>query len=339
MNSDFTNPVGDPARPMNEEDAVDFVHNLSLSISSQLGRRIVGQQSTVDLILVALLSGGHCLLTGVPGLAKTLLVKSLAEAMALGFSRIQFTPDLMPSDITGTEVIQEDRATGRRDFTFVQGPIFGNLVLADEVNRTPPKTQGALLQAMQEGSVTVMGKTYRLDRPFHVLATQNPIEQEGTYPLPEALLDRFMLGVTMDYPSPEEEDRIVRLGRADTAPMEKVIDRGRLLEAQSLMDRVPVGDHVVQFVVRLVRATRPGKGALAFVNEFVSWGAGPRAAQNLMLCAKAFSLLSGKPSPQIEHVKAMALPVLRRRLVLNFRAESERAKVGALISQRRKEVG
>lgn len=321
-----------------EKETIDFIHNLRRSVIDQLHKRIVGQQDTIDLVLVSLLSGGHCLLTGVPGLAKTLLVKSLAEVMALDFSRIQFTPDLMPSDITGTEVIQEDRATGRRDFTFVPGPIFGNLILADEVNRTPPKTQGALLQAMQEGQVTVMGKTHRLPPPFHVLATRNPIEQEGTYPLPEALLDRFLLGIDMDYPAPDEEAQIVCMGRGEQVPLERVIDREQLLKAQSLLERVPVGDHVVRFVVKLVRATRPGESAPPFINEFVSWGAGPRAAQNLLVAAKARAVLLGKPSPLVEHVVAMAPAVLKHRLVLNFRAETERVREEELIAQLIKEV-
>ncbi len=315
------------------------IHGLSQRLKEHLHRRIVGQEETLDLLLVALLSGGHCLITGVPGLAKTLLVKSVAEAMALQFSRVQFTPDLMPSDITGTEVIEEDRATGRRAFTFVKGPVFTNLLLADEVNRTPPKTQGALLQAMQEHQVTAMGKTYALEPPFHVLATQNPIEQEGTYTLPEALLDRFMLGITMDYPSQEEEAAVVTLPRHVGKPLPATITRDQLLEAQEMIESVPVADHVVQFVVRLVRATRPGPEAPGMVTEFVSWGAGPRAAQNLLVAAKARALLAGEPAPRVKDVVAMAAPVLKHRLVLNFRAESQRIQEEELIQELVKNVG
>jgi len=323
----------------NEQELIGFVHELKGRITNQLRRRIVGQERTIDLLLVAVLSGGHCLITGVPGLAKTMLVKSLAEAMELSFSRVQFTPDLMPSDITGTEVIEEDRATGRREFTFVRGPVFTNLLLADEVNRTPPKTQGALLQAMQEYQVTAMGKTYALEAPFHVLATQNPIEQEGTYPLPEALLDRFMLGIRMDYPAASEEAQVVRLQRTEQVPLEKVVAGEQLLEAQGLVDRVPVADHVVEFVVKLVRATRPTEGAPDFVNEYVSWGAGPRAAQNLLIAAKAHALLSSDPAPQIEHVQDVMAAVLQHRLVLNFRAETEKIQGDQLLKELVKHVG
>jgi MoxR-like ATPase len=321
------------------EQVITLIHGLTETLKEHLHRRIVGQEEALDLLLVALLSGGHCLITGVPGLAKTLLVKSVAEAMALHFSRVQFTPDLMPSDITGTEVIEEDRATGRRAFTFVKGPVFTNLLLADEVNRTPPKTQGALLQAMQEYQVTVMGKTYPLVAPFHVLATQNPIEQEGTYPLPEALLDRFMLGITMDYPSQAEEAAVVTLPRRPPAPLPPSVTREQLIQAQALVEEVPVAEHVVQFVVRLVRATRPGPDAATMVNEFVSWGAGPRAAQNLLVAAKARALLSGEPAPRIKDVVRMAAPVLKHRLVLNFKAESERVQEEELLQELVKNVG
>ncbi len=324
---------------MNDRELVEFVAEVSGRIRGQLQRRIVGQDATLELVLVALLSGGHCLITGVPGLAKTLLVKSLAEVTELGFSRVQFTPDLMPSDITGTEVIEEDRATGRRAFTFVRGPVFTNLLLADEVNRTPPKTQGALLQAMQELQVTVMGKTYPLEPPFHVLATQNPIEQEGTYPLPEALLDRFMLNIRMDYPSVDEERRIVRMPRIDMAPLDRVVSKDRLLEAQALVDRVPVGDHVAEFVVKLVRATRPGPGAPDYVNEFILWGAGPRAAQNLLVASKARALLLGSPTPRVEDAAHIAAAVLKHRLVMTFKAETERVEPDEILKQLVKEVG
>lgn len=296
-----------------------------------LHQRIVGQDKVLDQILVALLCRGHGMINGVPGLGKTLLVRSLAEVLELKFSRIQFTPDLMPSDVTGTEVIEEDRNTGHRRFKFVPGPVFTNLLLADEVNRTPPKTQAALLQAMQEGHVTVMGQTYPIERPFHVFATQNPIEHEGTYPLPEALLDRFMLSVHIDYPTAEEEGSIVRLDMADLPRLPVVITLEQLREAQDLLSRVPVPDAVVALVVKLTRATRPDKEAPALVSEYVSWGAGPRAAQFLLLAAKARALLDGEPAVLKEHVTQMAVPVLRHRLVLNFRAETERVQSEQLI--------
>jgi MoxR-like ATPase len=322
-----------------EKELLAFVHGLRDKLVDELHRRIIGQESTLDLVLVTLLSRGHSLVTGVPGLAKTLLVRTLAEVLELQFGRVQFTPDLMPSDITGTEVIQEDRQTGRRDFVFVRGPVFTNLLLADEINRTPPKTQAALLQAMQEYQVTAMGRTYPLSHPFHVFATQNPIEQEGTYPLPEALLDRFMLSIHMDYPSAEEEAVIVRMPRLSYPPLDKMAGPEQLIQAQSLLDRVPVGDHVVSYVVRLVRSSRPGNEAPDFVNEFVTWGAGPRAAQNLLEAAKAWALLRGNPSPGIEDVKRMAAPVLRHRLVLNFKAETEHVHKDKLIAELVKEIG
>lgn len=302
-------------------------------------RRIVGQESALEGLLVVLLGQGHGLITGVPGLGKTLMIRTLADAMDLGFSRIQFTPDLMPSDVTGTEVIEEDRSTGQRRFKFVQGPVFTNLLLADEVNRTPPKTQAALLQAMQESIVTVMGRTHALDQPFHVFATQNPIEHEGTYPLPEAFLDRFMLSIHMDYPTQSEEEDIVRLDPFQRTVMEKVISQSRLKEAQGLLGRMPVSDHVVQLVVRLARASRPGKDASDLVNEYVSWGTGPRAAQNLLQASKARAALDGEPTPVREHVLKMAIPVLRHRLVLNFRAETDRVQPEDVLADLVKAVG
>jgi len=329
----------DMAEIHDEKELLTFIHTLRDKLMEELHRRIIGQEATLDLVLVTLLTRGHSLVTGVPGLAKTLLVKTLAEVLELVFSRVQFTPDLMPSDITGTEVIQEDRKTGRREFTFVRGPVFTNLLLADEINRTPPKTQAALLQAMQEYQVTAMGKTYMLDQPFHVFATQNPIEQEGTFPLPEALLDRFMLSIHMDYPSADEEARIVRMPRLNYPPLAKMAGPSQLSEAQELLTRVPVPDHVVAYVVKLVRASRPGNEAPEFVNEFVTWGAGPRAAQFLLDAAKAWALLMGQPTPSIQDVKEMAAPVLRHRLVLNFRAETEHVHKDKLIAELVKEVG
>ena len=289
------------------------------------GKGIVGQREIVEQLLIALLCGGHCLLVGVPGLAKTLLINTLAKALDLSFSRIQFTPDLMPSDITGTEILEEDTATGRKAFRFVKGPIFANVVLADEINRTPPKTQAALLQAMQEHEVTAGGETMKLLEPFFVLAPQNPIEQEGTYPLPEAQLDRFIFNLWIDYPSEEEEREIVRkTTSAYVGDVQKVLGADQIVELQGLVRRVPVPDPVIDYAVRLVTGTRPGgKGAPAYVREMVSWGAGPRASQCLILGAKARAVLDGRPSASIEDVRAVAVPAMRHRIVTNFNAEAE----------------
>jgi MoxR-like ATPase len=294
------------------------------SLLGQVGRRIVGQTEVLDGILTAVLAGGHALLVGVPGLAKTLMVSSVAEALALRFSRIQFTPDLMPSDITGTEVIEEDMSTGHRAFRFVKGPIFGNIILADEINRTPPKTQAALLQAMQEHEVTVGGQTYGLEPPFFVLATQNPIEQEGTYPLPEAQLDRFMLELHVGYPTRAEEEAIVERTTGDlSAELKPVVDAAQLIEMQRLVRRVPAPKIVVESAVKLARMTRPGDElSPAVVKEFVSWGAGPRASQYLVLGAKARAAMDGRPMADLEDLAAVVLPVLRHRIVVNFNAEA-----------------
>ncbi|MFM8639902.1 MAG: AAA family ATPase [Planctomycetota bacterium] len=296
---------------------------------------IVGQDRVIDEVLVALVCGGHALIEGVPGLAKTLLVSTLARSMSLGFSRIQFTPDLMPSDMTGTEVIEEDRSTGTRRLRFVPGPIFSNVILADEINRTPPKTQSALLEAMQERQVTVGGVNHQLPEPFFVLATQNPIEQEGTYPLPEAQLDRFMFLVKVDYPSLDEEVRIVEM---TTRPLKDevspVLSGAEILEIQDVVRRVPVSEHVVRYVLRLVRATRVGTPeAPEFVRERLSWGAGPRASQFLVLAAKARALLSGRLHVAIEDVKAMAKPVLRHRIVTTYGAEAEGITTDTIVDQ------
>ncbi len=293
-------------------------------LRGQVARRIVGQQEVVDGILTAILAGGHALLIGVPGLAKTLMVSTVAEALHLSFNRVQFTPDLMPSDITGTEIIEEDLSTGKRVFRFVQGPIFANVVLADEINRTPPKTQAALLQAMQEHEVTAGGQTYHLPEPFFVLATQNPIEQEGTYPLPEAQLDRFMLELRVGYPSRSEEEAIVeQTTGARAARLEPVLDSAQVRAAQELVRRIPVSKHLVRAAVALTRLTRPGDAdAPALVKEFVEWGAGPRASQYLVLGAKARAALSGRPMADLDDVRAVALPVLRHRVVTNFAAEA-----------------
>ena len=291
---------------------------------------IVGQDRVIDEVMVALACGGHALIEGVPGLAKTLLVSTLARSMSLGFSRIQFTPDLMPSDMTGTEVIEEDRASGTRRLRFVPGPIFANVILADEINRTPPKTQSALLEAMQERQVTVGGVNHRLPEPFFVLATQNPIEQEGTYPLPEAQLDRFMLQVKIGYPTADEEAEIVRRTTgAPPAPPAPVLSEPDVRAIQSLVREVPVADHVVRYALRIVRATRAAQvpadaaGAPKSVVDYVAWGAGPRASQFLVLAAKARALLSGAPTVTPEDIRAVAVPVLRHRVQLNFNAQAD----------------
>mgnify|MGYP000608737834 CR=1 FL=1 len=292
---------------------------------AELGKVIIGQREIIDQLLIALLCQGHCLLIGVPGLAKTLLIKTLAQALDLSFKRIQFTPDLMPSDITGTEIIEEDKRSGRREFRFFQGPIFGNIILADEINRTPPKTQAALLEAMQEHHVTAAGKTYRLDEPFFVLATQNPIEQEGTYPLPEAQLDRFMFSLNVEYPTFQEEIDIVKSTTYDIAwRVDTVVARDEIMRFQELVKRVPVADNVIEFAVKMVTATRPnGELAPDFIGNWIEWGAGPRASQYLILGSKANAILNGRPTPGIEDVVRVAKPVLRHRLILNFNAESE----------------
>ncbi len=294
-------------------------------LRKEIAKVIIGQDEIITQVLVCLLAQGHVLLVGVPGLAKTLLIQTLSEALALNFSRIQFTPDLMPSDITGTDIIEEDHATGRRSFRFVHGPVFANIILADEINRTPPKTQAALLEAMQEHHVTAAGQTFILEEPFFVLATQNPIEQEGTYPLPEAQLDRFMLNLWLDYPTYEEEVEIVR---TTTSPLvgtvDPVMSREELLAFQSLVRQIPVADNVIAYAVSLVAKTRPGSDAApAFVNNYVSYGAGPRASQYLILGAKARAALDGRLTPLISDVRAMAIPVLRHRIIPNFNAEAD----------------
>jgi MoxR-like ATPase len=301
----------------------------------QVAQRIVGQHEVLDGILTALLSGGHALLVGVPGLAKTLMVSSVAEALTLKFSRIQFTPDLMPSDITGTEIIEEDPASGRRGFRFVHGPVFANIVLADEVNRTPPKTQAALLQAMQEHEVTVAGETYRLAEPFFVLATQNPIEHEGTYPLPEAQLDRFMFELHVEYPSRAEEEAIVERTTGDLLPKLAAVLTGEdLVALQRLVRRVPAPKVVVEHAVGLARMTRPADpSATAAVREFVQWGAGPRASQYLVLGAKARAAMDGRGMADLEDVDAVALAVLRHRLVVNFNAEAAGKRAEEIVDE------
>jgi len=295
------------------------------TIKKEIGRVIIGQDEIVEQLLIALFARGHCLLIGVPGLAKTLLIRTLGEILNLKFSRIQFTPDLMPSDITGTEILEEDRSTGQKVFKFIRGPVFANVILADEINRTPPKTQSALLEAMQEYRVTAAGQTFELEQPFFVLATQNPIEQEGTYPLPEAQLDRFMFSLWLDYPSFEQEIDIVKRTTVEERPaLKAIVDKEAILEFQRLVRKVPVADEVVEAAVRLVTATRPGaKGSDAKISEWIQWGAGPRASQYLILGAKVRALLNNRFTPSEEDIYKLALPVLRHRVVTSYNAEAE----------------
>lgn len=304
--------------------AVEHLKKSYQAIRAELGKVIVGQDSVIEQLLIAIFAQGHCLLEGVPGLAKTLMVSTLAKGLKLQFSRIQFTPDLMPSDITGTEVIQEDKATGTRAFRFLQGPIFANIILADEINRTPPKTQAALLEAMQERQVTIGGTRHPLPAPFFVLATQNPIEQEGTYTLPEAQQDRFMFKIFVSYPSYDEEFRIAEATTSTVnAVVSEVLSGEDILRLQKLVRQVPAAPHVIHYALRLVRATRVHEGETpSFVKEWVSWGAGPRGMQFLLLGAKARAILQGRFHASVDDIKAVALPVLRHRVITNFNAES-----------------
>lgn len=323
---------------MSEKDGelLDQLPEIRKNLMAQLSRRIVGQHAVIDQMLTALFSKGHCLFIGVPGLAKTLLVTSVGQVLGLSSGRIQFTPDLMPADITGTEVIEEDRSTGRRELRFIPGPIFTHLLLADEINRTPPRTQAALLQAMQEGKVTSGGRTMPLEAPFLVFATQNPIEQEGTYPLPEAQLDRFMFAIDVGYPSEEEEVAVVESTmNPDPEPLHSVITRETLMDMQGLIRRIAAQSHhdVVRLAVRLARATRPGPDAPAVVRKYLQWGAGPRASQYLLLGAAARAALEGLECPNTEHVLEVAPFVLQHRLVLNFAAEAESRRAPDLIAE------
>jgi len=306
----------------------------------EIGRVVVGHETVIEEVLIAMFCRGHCLLEGVPGLAKTLLVRTIARLLGLDFRRIQFTPDLMPSDIIGTEILREDRASGRREFEFVHGPVFSNILLADEINRTPPKTQAALLEAMQEHRVTTCGKEHTLSEPFLVLATQNPVEQEGTYPLPEAQLDRFMFHVRVRYPGHDEEIEIVRRTTTRGLPdVEEILSGKDVLELQELVYRIPVPDHVYQYAVTLVRHTRPKEPeAASFVRDWVAWGAGPRASQYLVLGAKARSVLHGRGYTSVEDVKAVAAPVLRHRILLNFNAEAEGVDSDGVVDRLLEEV-
>jgi MoxR-like ATPase len=310
---------------LDEASRIDGLRDTYNAMTAEIAKVIVGQEQVIEEMLITLFSGGHALLEGVPGLAKTLLISSLAKIMDLSFSRIQFTPDLMPSDITGSEILEEDSATRQRHFRFIKGPVFANVVLADEINRTPPKTQAALLQAMQERQVTTGGQTHDLQSPFFVLATQNPIEQEGTYPLPEAQLDRFMFNILIDYPSLEEEVDIVEsTTSAPASDLQEIIGREDVLACQELVQRVPVAENISRFAVSLVRATRVGTPeAKSGPAEFLSWGAGPRAAQFLVRGAKTRALLQGRPTPDLDDIRRLAHPVLRHRLVTNFHAEAE----------------
>ncbi|MFA5866238.1 MAG: MoxR family ATPase [Phycisphaerae bacterium] len=301
----------------------------------QIHKTIIGQDDVIELMLISLLARGHCLLMGVPGLAKTLLVQTIAKVLDLKFNRIQFTPDLMPSDITGTEIIEEDRSTGQRSFKFVKGPVFANILLADEINRTPPKTQAALLQSMQEYQVTAAGQTYNLDLPFFVLATQNPIEQEGTYPLPEAQLDRFMFMIKVDYPQREQEMAIVKRTTSEqTLTVEPVLSGTDVLGLQKMLRKVPVSDHVIRYAIDLVRASRPDRPeSLDFINDWLSWGAGPRAGQFLVLGAKGRAMLQGRFNVSCEDIRAIAHTVLRHRIFPNFNADAEGIEADKIVDR------
>jgi MoxR-like ATPase len=308
----------------NDVAAIDSLRQIYAQLKRELGRVIVGQHEVIERLAICLFGRGHALLMGVPGLAKTLLVGKLAETLSLKFSRIQFTPDLMPMDITGTDILQEG-ASGRREFHFLQGPIFANIVLADEINRAPPKTQAAMLEAMQEHKLTILGKMFRLEQPFLVLATQNPVEQEGTYPLPEAQLDRFMFLIEVDYPDEEEEIQIARTTTGDALPeLEHLLSARQIIAYQDLVRRIPVPDHIYAYAARLVRKTRPkGSTAPQWIQPFVAWGAGPRAVQYLILGAKARAALSGSYMVRLEDVQEVALPVLTHRVITTFAAQSE----------------
>ena len=305
-------------------------------VTGEIRKVIVGQDEVIENLLIALFCKGHCLFVGVPGLAKTLLVSTLARVLNLNFSRIQFTPDLMPSDITGTDILYQDQATNKREFRFIKGPVFAHIILADEINRTPPKTQAALLQAMQEQQVTVGGNTYQLDQPFQVFATQNPIEHEGTYPLPEAQLDRFMFLVNVSYPTMEQEVNIAISTTSGFHPdLDVVLDAAHVRELQTLVPRVPVSEHVAEYAVRLVQSSRPSKNGATpdFINEWIDWGAGPRASQYLILGAKAHALMDNRVTTTVDDIKNIARQVLEHRLILNFKAEAENVTTTDIIEK------
>lgn len=315
---------------MSDVVAVENLVKKHQALKDEIAKVIVGQDKVIEQILLSIYTGGHSLLIGVPGLAKTLMVNTIAQTLGLDFKRIQFTPDLMPSDILGSEVLDQNR-----NFKFIMGPVFGNIILADEINRTPPKTQAALLEAMQERAVTIAGKQYKLNRPYFVLATQNPIEQEGTYPLPEAQLDRFMFAIELTYPSIAEEIQVVKSTTSDEeVQLKTLFDADEIIAVQHLVRRIPVPDNVIDYAVRLVNRTRPGlEGSLDFVNNYVDWGAGPRASQNLVLAAKAHAAIHGKFSPDIEDIKAVSMGILRHRILKNYKAEAEGISEEKIISE------
>ena len=328
------------AASIDDVKAVEKLREAREQILSELRKSIVGMDDVIDQVMISVFSRGHSLLEGVPGLAKTLLISSIAKCLSLSFRRIQFTPDLMPSDITGAEVLQDDPETGQRKFTFSKGPIFANLILADEINRTPPKTQASLLEAMQEKMVSAGGEDYKLDLPFFVLATQNPLEQEGTYPLPEAQLDRFMFKIHVDYPTEQEEiDIMKQVTTGSSVDPKSVLSKKDILALQDLVLRVPVADHVYQYAAKLVRATRPGQDdALDFINEWVSFGTGPRACLNLVMASKARAILHGRFNVAIDDIQTLALPVMRHRMGLNFAAQSEGKKTDDIVRQLLEEI-
>lgn len=330
--------MSDPAHDAVEK-SLNVLKDSYHRLKENVHKVIIGQDDVIEHLLVSLFCKGHSLVIGVPGLAKTMMIRALARSLSLSFNRIQFTPDLMPSDITGTEVIYEDKATGKRDIQFIKGPVFTNVLLADEINRTPPKTQSALLEVMQELQVTVGGKKRAVEEPFFVLATQNPIEQEGTYPLPEAQLDRFMFTVVIDYPSPADEMKIMKMGQVDIDNLiEPVMTREEIRNVQDIVRRIPVSEHVLKYALCLVLSTRKGDSGFASVNKWVQWGAGPRASQFIVLAAKARAALNGRYFVGIEDIKKVALPVLRHRVLLNFAAEAEGMKPEDIINTLLREV-
>ncbi len=322
------------AKKISDTELVNTLKAKYHGLKSEIAKVIVGQEKVIEQVIISILSKGHCLLIGVPGLAKTLLVKTLSEALDLKFSRIQFTPDLMPSDITGTEIFDSEGQTGEK-FKFIKGPVFANMILADEINRTPPKTQSALLEAMQEHKITAAGTTYTLDEPFFVLATQNPIEQEGTYPLPEAQLDRFMFNVLLDYPKFDEEVEVVKRTTSMYMPvLSPVFSKQEIIEFQELVRKVPVSDEVISYSVNIASKSRPGNdNAPKFIKDYVSWGAGPRASQYLILGAKALSIIDGRYSPSVEDIRRISGPVLRHRILMNFNAEADSVKAEEIINR------
>jgi len=318
---------------MNEKQIQDKINQLNL-VKQEIAKVIVGQETIVEELLISILAGGHCLLEGVPGLAKTLLVSSLAKTMELDFNRVQFTPDLMPSDIVGTEILEEDHTTGKRFFEFKQGPVFTNILLADEINRTPPKTQAALLEAMQEKSVSYAGQTYQLPNPFFVLATQNPVEQSGTYPLPEAQLDRFLMFIRVGYPSESEELEILKRTTGNSSvKLETLMDGKEIIELQSYVRDVEISESLLSYITQIVRQTRPEKSSIKEIKQYVRWGAGPRAGQALTLCSKARALLSGRYSVTLEDIAFTAPSVLRHRILINFQAEADKISHDEIISK------